>query len=217
MGMRERRDQNGNLKGYHNMIFDNIPDDYQMKKVIDKVYDLSYIGIMKHLRAIKAGEEFADDKFYSSEVLSHMALDYLNSAHFLYQGIVGDRVQDLVTYYFVPCAFLCKHSIELKLKECLLSKGVHELKGHSVLEIWNDLNEEQIPHGAELQQFLSEVEKIDNNEIALRYGISKRLAPLQEDFKFNIDNLITNTMFLFNIVDEYIICKYRYNRNELKQ
>lgn len=214
--MRERRDVNGNLKGYHNMIFDNIPDDYQIQKVIleDKLYDLSYLGVMKHLRTTKAGEEFADDNYYSSEVLSHMALDYLNSAHFLYQGIVADRGQDLVTYYLIPCAFLCKHSIELKLKECLLSKGVHELKGHSVLKIWNDLNENQIPHGTDLELFLSEVEKIDNNEMALRYGISKGLAPLQENFKFNIDNLITNTMFLFNIVDEYIICKYRFNRNE---
>lgn len=216
MGMRERHDQNGNLERYHNMIFDNIPDDYKIQKVIleDKVYDLSYIGVMKHLRTIKAGKEFADDKFYSSEVLSHMALDYLNSACFLYHGVGGERGQDLVTYYFIPCAFLCKHSIELKLKECLLSKGIHELKGHSVLGIWNDLNEEQIPHGAELKQFLSEVEKIDNNEMALRYGISKGLTPLQENFKFNIDNLITNTMFLFNVVDEYIICKYKYCRNE---
>jgi len=126
MGMRERRDQNGNLKGYHNMMFDDIADDYQMQKVIleDKVYDLSYLGVMKHLRTIKVGEEFADDIFYSSEVLSHMALDYLESARFLYQGIVADRGQDLVTYYLIPCAFLCKHSIELKLKECLLSKEI---------------------------------------------------------------------------------------------
>lgn len=211
MGMRARYDESGNLKGYHNMIFDNIPDNYEIQKVIleDEVYDLSYIGVMKHLRTIKAGEEFSDDKFYSFEVLSHMALDYLNSARFLYQGIVEDRGQDVVTYYFIPCAFLCKHSIELKLKECLLVKGAYELKGHSVLGIWNDLNEKQIPHSAEIQQFLSEVERIDNNEMALRYGISKRLTPLQEEFKFDIDNLMTNTMFLFNVVDEYIISRYR--------
>ena len=216
MGMRERRDKDGKLKGYHNMIFDNIPDDYQIQKVVleDKVFDLSYLGTMKHLRTIKAGEEFTDDIFYSSEVLSHMALDYLNSARFLHQGIVADRGQDLATYYLIPCTFLCKHSIELKLKECLLSKGVHELKGHSVIGIWNDLNENQIPHGAELESFLREVEKIDNNEMALRYGISKKLAPLQENFKFDIDRLIPNTMFLFNVVDEYIICKYRNNREE---
>lgn len=215
MGMRERYDENGNIKGYHNMIFDNIPDNYQIQKVIleDKVYDLSYIGVMKYLRTIKVAQEFDDDIYYSSEILSNMALDYLNSARFLYQGIAEDRGRDVVTYYFIPCAFLCKHSIELKLKECLVMKGLHELKGHSVLGIWNDLNEEQIPHGGELRQFLSEVEKIDNNEMALRYGISKRLTPLQENFKFDIDNLLTNTMFLFNVVDEYIICRYRYGKD----
>ncbi|MDE6024080.1 MAG: hypothetical protein K2G45_01360 [Lachnospiraceae bacterium] len=93
------------------MIFDNIPDDYQIQKVIleDKIYDLSYVGVMKCLRTIKVGEEFNDDRFYSSQVLSNMASDYLNSARFLYQGIVKDRGQDVVTYYFIPCAFLCKH------------------------------------------------------------------------------------------------------------
>lgn len=216
MGMRERYDQNGDLIGCHNMIFDEIPDNYLIQKVLleDIVYDLSYIGVMKHLRTIKAGKEFDNNNFYSSEVLSHMALDYLNSARYLYQGIVADRGQDLVTYYLIPCTFLCKHSIELKLKECLLSKGIHTLTGHSVLEIWNNLNEDQIPHGTELKSFLCEVEKIDNNEMALRYGISKKLVPLQEDFKFNIDNMITNTMYLFNVLDEYVICRYKYEKNE---
>ena len=96
----------------------------------DKVYDLSYLGVMKHLRTIKAGEEFDDNIFYSSKVLSHLALDYLNSARFLYQGIVADRDGNTVTYYLIPCAFLCKHSIELKIKECLINKGDTELKGH---------------------------------------------------------------------------------------
>ena len=95
-----------------------------------------------------------------------------------------------VSYYLVPCAFACKHSIELKLKECQIEKGFLELKGHSVLKIWNDLD-----------------------EMALRYGVSGKLAPLQEKFKFDIDNMISNTMFLFNVVDEYIICKYRNRKN----
>ena len=49
--------------------------------------------------------------------------------------------------------------------------------------------------------------------MALRYGVSGKLTPLQEKFKFDIDNLISNTMFLFNVVDEYIICKYRHGEN----
>lgn len=194
------------------MIFDNIPDDYKMQKVLtgDKFADWSYVGIMKHLRIIEAGDEFFDKKFYSTEVLSHMAMDYIKSAQYLYSGIVGDRDGNTVSYYLVPCAFACKHSIELKLKECQIEKGFEKLKGHSVLEVWKALDEMNIPHAADITSFLEEVEKIDNNEMALRYGIGKNLEPLQEKFKFDIDTLLTNTMFLFNVLDEYVIYKYKF-------
>ena len=172
--MRPRYDENGNIKSYHNMLFDNIPDDYKMQKVL-------------------TGDKFADW-----------------SAQYLYSGIVGDRDGNIVSHYLVPCAFACKHSIELKLKECQIEKGFEKLKGHSVLEVWNALDERDIPHSKEITAFLGEVEKIDKNEMALRYGIGKKLEPLQEKFKFDIDSLITNTMFLFNILDEYVIHKYRF-------
>ncbi len=195
------------------MIFDNIPDDYEMQKVLtgDKFADWTYVGIMKHLRTIEAGEEFFDKKFYSAEVLSHMAMDYIKSAQYLYSGIVGDRDGNTVSYYLVPCAFACKHSIELKLKECQVEKGFDKLKGHSVLEVWNALDEKNIPHAAEITSFLEDVDKIDNNEMALRYGIDKNLKPLREKFKFDIDKLLTNTMFLFNVLDEYVIHKYKFS------
>lgn len=165
---------------------------------------------MKHLRDNNVAPEFANNTFYSSKVLSNMALDYLNSAMFLQKGITADRGQGIVSYYVIPCAFLCKHSIELKIKECLLAMGEKELKGHSVLTLWDKLNKADLPQYDKLRDFIVDVEKIDNNEMALRYGISKALEPLQEKFKFDVDNLISNTMFLFNILEEYIICKYRY-------
>ena len=214
--MRERYDNDGNIIGTHNMVFDEIPDDYELKQVLlpDKVVDLSYLGVMRHLRDIKAGEEFKDDIFYSSEVISHMALDYLNSARFLWRGIVLDRGKDVVSYYFIPCSFLCKHSIELKLKECLLAKGETKLNGHSVLKLWNEIGVKDIPNKENIEKFLEEVENIDKNEMALRYGIGHDLRPLAEKPKFNVDNLIANTMYLFNVLDEYIICKYRYGEKK---
>lgn len=214
--MRERYDNNGNLIGSCRMVFDEIPDDYKIKKVIleDKVYDLSYLGVMKHLRDNKVAPEFADNDFYSSQVMSHMALDYLNSAMYLQKGIIADRGQGIVSYYVIPCSFLCKHSIELKIKECLLSMGEKKLKGHSVLTLWDKLNKADLPQYDKLRSFIVEVEKIDNNEMALRYGISNGLEPMQETFKFDVDNLISNTMFLFNILEEYIVYKYAHIRNE---
>lgn len=208
--MRARYDENGNISSYHRMVFESIPDDYEMQSILtgDKFSDLSHVGIMKHLRKEKI-EDFSVPQFYSSEVLSHMAMDYIMSACYLYGAIVNDRDGETVSYYTIPCAFACKHSIELKLKECQIVKGTTELSGHSVLRIWNDLGEKSIPHADEIRTFLEEVEKIDNNEMALRYGVSKNMNPLQEEYKFNIDSLISNTMFLFNVLDEYVICEYR--------
>ena len=61
------------------------------------------------------------------------------------------------------------------------------------------------PHYDELSAFIKEIEKIDKNEMALRYGINSKLEPLSENYKFDIDNLIQNTMFLFNVLDEYVV------------
>ncbi len=210
--MRPRYDKDGKLIGSHRMVFDGIPDNYQIKRVIlkDKVPDLSYVGVMRHLRDCKVSDEFEDNRYYSSEVLSHMALDYLNSAIYLQKGIIDDRGKEIVSYYFIPCAFLCKHSIELKLKECLMLKGV-KLNGHKVSVLWKEIHAPQIPQYDKLSSFIAEVDEIDSNEMALRYGISKNLEPLREKFKFNIDNFILNTMYLFNILDEFVICPYKYN------
>ena len=212
--MRPRYDSEGNIKSYHRMVFDEVPDDYQIQGIILEkgVHDLSYLGVMKYLRDIKADKSFDNNKYYCSEVLSGMALDYLNSARYLLKGVQADRGQDIVTHYFIPCAFLCKHSIELRLKECLLEKGETSLKGHSVRTLWDLLNEPDIPQYDALSMFIAEVEKIDSNEMALRYGISKNLEPLQEKYRFDLDNLISNTMYLFNVLDEFVIFKYRFNR-----
>lgn len=214
MGMRKRYDETGKCLGAHNMTYDEIPDDYVMKKIIldDKVFDLSYLGVMKYLRSIKVDESFEDDAYYSKEVIGHMALDYLESALYLQKGIVADRGGEMVTYYFIPCAFLCKHAIELKLKECLLSEGAQELKGHSVIQLWQQIITKDFPQYAELESFLQEIEKIDNNEMALRYGISKGLTPLSENFKFDIDGMLINTKYLFIVLDEYIIHGCKWNR-----
>ena len=57
-------------------------------------------------------------------------------------------------------------------------------------------------------------EYLPKNEMALRYGVSVKLEPLQEEFKFDIDMLLANTKYFFNVVDEFIICKYRYRVKE---
>ena len=212
MSMRLRYDENGNENRWHNMIFDDMPDDYIMKKILlsNGFRDVSYVGFMKQLRKTKRVKAFDDNIVYSKEVISHLALDYLDSALFLHRGIVAERGTNIVSAYLIPCVFLCKHSVELKLKECLLEKYGNVEKSHSIVKLWDILAEKEVVHYKELSFFIRELEAIDTNEIALRYGVSLTLEPVQEDFMFDIDALLNNTKFFFNVVDEYIVCKYRY-------
>lgn len=214
--MRERYDNNGNLIGLHNMVFDEIPDGFVVKTIFTndkKFVDLSYLGIYKHLteqyadkdlKGYDLGIEFQNKNWVGTEVFKHLSLDYLNSAIFLRCGINDDRGEDMATYYLVPCAFLCKHSIELALKFCLLSKGKTNFQGHNVVKLWEMLDETQIPSYKELSNFINEIEQIDYSETALRYGIDKKMQFLPSNLYFDIDCLLSNTMFFFNIVDEYI-------------
>ena len=210
--MRLRYNKDGAVIGSHNMIFDDVPDDYQVRAFLTsgKVIDLSYLGAIKHLRNIEAAEEFANNDFYSKEVLSHLASDYLYSALFLQKGIWADRGTEVVSLYLIPCAYLCKHAVELKLKECLLEKQGKIIQSHRVLELWNVLDEKELSQYNELSFFIQELDTMDERGTALRYGVSIQLEPLQEEFKFDIDSLLENTKFFFNVVDEHIICKYRH-------
>ena len=216
MKMRPRYNEAGELIGSHNMIFDDVPDDYQIGSFLisGKMKDLSYLGVLKHLRSIKVADEFEDNNFYSREVLSHLAIDYLYSALFLQKGIAADRGTEVVSLYLIPCAYLCKHSVELKLKECLLEKQGRIEQSHSVFKLWEALGEKELKLYEEITSFIQELEEMDKNEMALRYGVSIKLEPLQEEFKFDIDMLLENTKFFFNLVDEHIICKYRYRNKE---
>lgn len=214
--MRIRYDENGNYISGHKMVFDNIPDDYKVKTIFlnNKLADLSYLGIYKHLRELYAdkklkgydlGIEFQNDEWFRNEIFTYLSLDYINSAIYLWNGINNERGKDMVSYYVIPCAYLCKHSIELILKRCLLSKGITDFKGHSVKILWNKLNATSIPSYKDLTSFINEVEHIDNNEMSLRYGLDNGFQLPPSNLYFNIDALLANTMFLFNIVDEYII------------
>lgn len=76
------------------------------------------------------------------------------------------------------------------------------------------MNEKELAQYGVIDSFIQELEAMDKNEMALRYGVSVKLEPLQEEFKFDIDMLLANTKYFFNVVDEFIVCKYRYRVKE---
>lgn len=215
--MRYRYDNKGEIIGSHSMVFDSIPDDYQVESIFvfdDKFPDLSYLGVLGHLKEYysqreleeyELGVEFHDDEWFRQELFENMALDYLNSARFLWQGINGGRTQDVVSRFLIPCTFLCKHAMELYIKRCLLSKGKKQFRTHSVKKLWEMLDAKSIPNYNRLTAFVEEVEEVDCSEMALRYGLGKDFKLISSNLHYDIDRLLANVMYMFKVLNEHVL------------
>ena len=215
--LRCRYDENGKIVGSHSMVFDSIPDDYQIETIFvsgTKFPDLSHLGILSYLKEyysqrelteFELGAEFHDDEWFRRELFENMALDYLNSACFLWQGINDERNQEVASRYLIPCTFLCKHAMELFIKRCLLSKGIDRFRSHSVKELWGMLDAKNIPNFDRLTAFVEEVEEVDHNEMALRYGLGNDFNLVPSNLHYDIDRLLANTMHMFNILQKHVL------------
>lgn len=51
-----------------------------------------------------------------------------------------------------------------------------------------------------LNDFICEINVMDSNEIVMRYGLDKNLKLLKEKYLIDIDALIENTKYLFNVL-----------------
>ena len=86
----------------------------------------------------------------------------------------------------------------------------------SSIDLWNILDERNIPYYDKLSNYIKELDTIDANGMALRYGLSKSFDAPNETFQFNIDIMICNAMYLINILTEYVVQSYLYKSNEGK-
>lgn len=218
--MRARYDENGQIKSYHKMTFDEIPDNYDIKTILnDKFIDLSYVGFVKELQDNKVDDIFNDKKYVSSDILNHMAFDYIESAELLAKFVLNDRNSNtdkelIVSSYTIPATYLCKHSIELKIKECLLEKGETKANTHNLQTLWDKLNEKSITNYEKLSLFIQEMNDVDYNDESLRYGVDKDFNTVATTFKVDVIQAVLNAKYLFNILDEEVIDGYKHQRKE---
>lgn len=218
--MRKRKYADGTC-GNIQLPYEKIPDNYDMKSCLTSGYDLSYAGFMKSMiekykhktfgSSYELGSEFQNKDWYGQEITEHQAYDFLASATFLHIGIDIDRNRNRLSGYVIPCAYCCRHAVELYLKYCALVKGVKSKKiiCHKITDLWHIIDEKDIPKYDKITSYIKELDIIDENGIALRYGLNKSFDIPNEDFKFNVDIMICNAMYLINILDEFVIRPYK--------
>lgn len=205
--MRKFYDEKGKWIRSVAVPFEDIPEDYMVRKItLPTMQDLSYLGFMRELsehsldfkEMLKESEEAI-----GADILSHLAHDYLQSAIQLNEKVIEDRNSSslVVSYYVIPCLFCCRHAIELKLKQCLYIVNHEKSNNHTIIDLWTRITSKQTGNGInKLNEFIIEINTMDENEIVMRYGLDKNLRLLKEKYMIDIDALISNTKYLFNVL-----------------
>ena len=109
--------------------------------------------------------------------------------------------ESFLSQYANPCSFLCRHAIELKLKQCLSRQNNPITTSHKILDLWKKIDKNKLDSItiSKLDSFLSEVACIDPNGEYIRYGTGKDSLPINHKIvSFDCVLLVQNTMYLFN-------------------
>lgn len=205
--MRFFYDDKGKLVKGVAIPFEEIPEEYEIKTIkLTQFKDISYLGFVRELseRSSDFIEILEDNEdAVGADILSHLAYDYLQSAIVLQKSVVEDRNGPylIASHFVIPCIFCCRHAIELKLKQCIYDVSKEKSPEHIIINLWNKITSKKSGIGiSKLNSFILEVNSMDENEIVMRYGIDKSLKLLKEKYMIDIDALIQNTKYLFNVL-----------------
>ena len=212
----ERRpifDHNGNEIGCKSVLFGELSDDYDFK---DCTHRLSALNLTSELTAMNVLLENGtiSDVEYQIHSFHELALDYIASADKLrtafHDGIKTiNNGHSFNPRFFIPCAYACRHAIELLFKYAILSKtrNLDILKSnHWIEKLWVEFQKHYTDERiSKLQRFIDMLKVIDDDGIKLRYGFDKNGSPYSiESYAFDIDILMNNTGYFFDTVDEIV-------------
>lgn len=199
-------------------VFSEIPEDYSIKTImVNGNCDLNSIEVFHNLymkgllktgiareadgRCIISDERKYNGDEYSEELFSFLAKEYIDSALVLAKCVLEEREGEVkLSSYANPCSFLCRHAIELKIKQCLCHQHNSNSNSHTLKTLWDALDKTLLEQGAveALTSFIEEVSCIDEKGIAWRYGTDKDRLPIKKFIPVDCCMLTQNTMFLFN-------------------
>lgn len=202
-------------------VFKEIPENYSIESIITKGNcDLNSIEVFRFLyeegkltngtmkevdgKIVVENERRLNGDEYSAELFSFLAKEYIDSALVLAKCVLEERAEPekKLSSYANPCSFLCRHAIELKIKQCLCCQHQPEsiTNKHNLSDLWEALDKTKLDADVitSLTDFIYEVSELDKNGITWRYGSNNKLLPINERINVDCFILTQNTMFLFN-------------------
>ena len=201
-------DEDGNPIRCAEVPFKEIPEEYEVKtiKLTTIKDDLSYLAYVRELSDCDIFKLLYKNKegFIATMILSELSMDYLQSAIRLQKCIVEERnsPNPVISRFQIPFLFCCRHAIELKLKQCAYTINKEKPSGHSIKGLWKAITKDKSGTGLDrLNPFIQEVDAMDENGIVMRYGLNKNLELVKENYLIDVDALIRNTKYLFNVME----------------
>ena len=210
--------------------YKQIPNDYKIAPIFPNIeldgveegsFDYNSISVFKKLydnwnltnRAIKEedskiileNEHLYNGNEYSNTLYMYLASEYMDSAMALAKLVLEERKKiktdgAFLSSYANPCAFLCRHAIELKFKQCLAKQGTLDTKHHNLTDLWEKIDKNKLDSDTitQLTNFIGEISEIDPNGESIRYGTDKQALPIKEKTDYDCIALVVNSMYLFN-------------------
>jgi hypothetical protein len=108
----------------------------------------------------------------------------------------------------IPTIYLCRHSIELSLKNTISKISGHDETGHDLVKLWNKFNKNISPYISlnndkclldTIEEFIFQISNLDDNGNKLRYVEQIKGGYSQEKFLWvNVIAIVEQTESLIN-------------------
>lgn len=212
--MRNTRRQEGcDNMSMKDFLCSDIPNEYQVRPCIGVASQNGCLPETAGLSVMHALSKI-DDISYNKMSLSQLSWEYLVSADILreewHKSMVykEGQLQSYNPCIFIPCAYLCRHSLELKLKEliCRLSPENKIVTGHDFQKLWKKLIDIcPDPRLQKIEPVILDMRELDDDGMKLRYSLDKQGQSYSgKSYYFDADILVDNTKYCYKIAEAII-------------
>lgn len=205
-------DSDGKIIGCRSVLFEDVRDDYELQDFTTSISAENTYSQVMALNILHTHQnEFPminlSANSYQEGALHELAIDYIVSASSL-QKVFRSSLTGISfnPHYFLPCAYCCRHAVELLLKYGIFrkTKSVNSIKkNHWLAKLWPVFRSYYIDERVDkFDEYIGWLILLDDDGSKLRYGFDNQGNPYSIDsYMFNLDVLVDDSKYFFDVID----------------